>query len=502
MPVQSIEQETHFAPAKSPVPTWATPSLADICACAVFLWMLVYAFSPGPVGPLYDASTGFQIRVGQWIAEHRAVPHNDVFSFTRPGQPYFAWEWLSNLGLFAAYSLAGLKGVLLIACGIIAATLWLLLRRMAATGANALIIVAVLHLVVGASSIHYLARPHIITLFFFALTIGRPVNWWLVPLTALWANLHGGFAAFVVSLLILAVGYCLERNFAKGRRTALVATACGFASLLNPYGWREHAHIIEYMRAKWVTDFVLEFQPPRLGTLEGHYFEILMVLGLAAATRLCYKRRFAEALLIIAWVHAGLTSVRHIPILAICAAPAIAELLMDVWSSIPLRRGSSWAVMNDIARDHAPGFLRTSVAFPVLLLIVCVAPLPWPTDFPAARYPVDVATRQANLLAGARVFTTDSWGDHLVFRNYPRQRVFIDGRCDFYGEKITSDYNRALAAQPGWQQLFEQAGVNAVLVSPDTPLSAALAASPSWQHVESTPQADLFTLTSPERHRN
>ncbi len=34
---------------------------------------------------------------------------------------------------------------------------------------------------------------------------------------------------------------------------------------------------------------------------------------------------------------------------------------------------------------------------------------------------------------GAHIFTFDQWGDYLIYRLYPRTRVFIDGRSDFYG---------------------------------------------------------------------
>ena len=477
----------------SRVCAWTAPSLTDVATGALLLWLLACAFTGGQTGPLYDATTGFQIRVGQWIADHGSIPRFDIFSFTRPGEPWFAWEWLADLGLYFAYAFAGFKGVLLLACSTIALALGIVLRRMAARGANALVIVALLHLIVGASSLHYLARPHVITLFLFALAIHRPAAWWMVPVTALWANLHGGFAGFVVSLLIVAAGRFLERDFVEGRRTAMIAAACGLASLLNPYGWHEHAHIVEFMRASWVVQLVEEFQPPRFGTTAGRYFAVLMVLALVAAARLVRRRQYGEAMLIAVWVAAGLNSVRHIPILAVCAAPAMAEFLADQWSSIPVRRGSWWAMFDGIAHDHSPGFLRIGLAFPILICALWFVPLPWPDDFPASRFPVDVANRRAGMLADARLFTTDYWADYLIFRNYPRQRAFVDGRCDFYGERITGDYMRVLSAQPGWQAVMDRTGVNAALVPTDAPLRAALENSSAWQRIERTSQAELFT---------
>jgi hypothetical protein len=247
------------------------------------------------------------------------------------------------------------------------------------------------------------------------------------------------------------------------------------------------------MRAGWVVQLVEEFQPPRFGTLSGGYCAVLVLLSLMAALRLVLRRRYADALLIAAWAALGLKSVRHIPILAVCAAPAVADLLNGLWSKIPVRRGSWWALVDGIARDHAAGFRRTSLAFPALMGVLWFVPGPWPADFPASRFPVDMANRRAGMLAGARLFTTDYWADYLIFRNYPRQRVFIDGRCDYYGELVTADYMRALAAQPGWPAVMDRAGVNAVLIPSGAPLVAVLEGSGQWRRLEWTRQAVLFT---------
>ncbi len=471
---------------------WGRPSLTDVCAGALLLWLLACAFVGGTTGPLHDAGTGFHIRVGQWITESGSVPRVDVFSFTRPGQPWFAWEWLADLALYLVWWVSGLPGVLVLGCGIIALSVGVLIQRMAARGANALVIVGLLHLIVGASSLHYLVRPHIVTLLFFAVAIHRRAAWWMVPLTALWANLHGGFAAFIVSLFVLAAGLFLEGRAAQGRRTAIIAAACGLASLANPYGWHEHAHILEYMRAGWVTQLVDEFHRPDFGTTEGAYFAVLMALSLAAVARMVLRGQYAESMLITAWVAAGLSSVRHIPILAICAAPAIAELLTDIWWAIP-KRPESWSgLLDQIALDHAPGFRRLTLAFPVFVCVLWLVPLPWPRDFPESRFPVELATRHGTALAGARLFTTDSWADYLVYRNYPRQQTFVDGRSDFFGPRMSLDYVRALLAGPGWQWVLDRVGVNAVLLPLHTRLGAVLERSAVWRLADRTAQGELF----------
>src|SRR5712692_10996196 len=68
------------------------PSLTDLAflmpAAFVFLRM------NGATGMLGDGDTGWHVRTGEWILANGRVPSQDIFSYTKAGQPWFAWEWL------------------------------------------------------------------------------------------------------------------------------------------------------------------------------------------------------------------------------------------------------------------------------------------------------------------------------------------------------------------------------------------------------------------------
>src|SRR5947208_15118183 len=117
------------------------------------------------LGLLHDSNTGYHIRTGDFILQHRAVPRGDIFSFSKAGQPWFAWEWLSAVLFALLHAASGMKGLMIFSGTIIALSNLILLRHMLWQRANAFAAIAVLHLAVGASSIHYLARPHIFTFF-------------------------------------------------------------------------------------------------------------------------------------------------------------------------------------------------------------------------------------------------------------------------------------------------------------------------------------------------
>src|SRR5258708_13785851 len=75
---------------------WLLPGFSDCLFLAVLFWLFASG-SGGWSGLLADGDTGWHIRTGQWILENHSVPHTDLFSFSKAGQPWFAWEWLSDV---------------------------------------------------------------------------------------------------------------------------------------------------------------------------------------------------------------------------------------------------------------------------------------------------------------------------------------------------------------------------------------------------------------------
>jgi hypothetical protein len=71
---------------------------------------------------LIDPDTRWQITVGQWILDHRAVPVTDVYSFTMRGQPWISTQWLAQVMYALAYAVAGWAGPVVLAASAIAAT--------------------------------------------------------------------------------------------------------------------------------------------------------------------------------------------------------------------------------------------------------------------------------------------------------------------------------------------------------------------------------------------
>jgi len=133
----------------------------------------------------------------------------DVFSHTRPGRPWLAYEWLSEVGMALGFHAFDWRGLIALTAAAAALAFGLfaraLMRFMAPPAA--LVITALSFLLV---TPHLTARPHALAMPFFVAWVsalvtararGRAPSFWLLPIMVVWANMHG---AFVIGLALAA----------------------------------------------------------------------------------------------------------------------------------------------------------------------------------------------------------------------------------------------------------------------------------------------------------
>lgn len=465
------------------------PSLSDLFFLALMVWLFI-AGPYGWKGLLTDADAGWHIRTGEYILDHHAVPRTDLYSFSKPGAPWFAWEWLSDVIDAALFRAAGLKGVVLVAGVLIALFATLLIRRMIWRNAHLFVAVIVALLAVGSSSVHFLARPHVFTFALLSIAmwmieadLKQPTRWiWLlVPMTVLWTNLHGGFLTLIAVLGLTTIG---SLAIAAWRRYTILTIACSIASVANPYGIRLHQHAIEYLRSDWIRRVVQEFQSPSFRNENMMQFEVLLVAGIIAAGFLIRERRWTEALWILFFGHMALQSVRHVPMFAIVAGPVIAEQISGWWRALSAGAGktSPAGIINQMSADFVPGFRRTTFwpVAAVIALALIGRPMNWPADFPDQIFPVAMIHAHKSEIFAARTLTTDQWADYLIFLN-PHYKVYVDGRSDFYGEQIGDEFLHLTSGQPGWQEIMRKYGFQLVLLPRGAALVELLKTQPDWR---------------------
>jgi hypothetical protein len=483
------------------------PSLGDFAFLLPILFM--FGRMNGARTLLGDGDTGWHIRTGEWILAHGRVPREDIFSFTRPGQTWYAWEWLSDVLMGWLHRMGGMQAVLLGAIILLCVTFALLYRLVFRKCGSALFAFALTAVAAGGSSIHWLARPHLFTMlflivFYSILEEGRMRLLFILPLAAvIWTNLHGGFLVGILLVTAYAGGELIgalvtrgaeDRRAAFGRswRYGLTAVGCLAASLINPYGWRLHAHLIRFLTSpayfQNIAEFVsISFRHPLAG-----FFEIMLLLGVAAAFWHLTRRRIVWFLLLVGYAHLALLSIRNIPLFMIVAAPPIGlaltewlQNLQEEASGTPLHpvfrglKSLSGRLTNATAGRHWHVVCPAAV---VMLAMTMYGHAPSPlfqAGYDSQAYPVAAL---AALRESGRVFTSDTWGGYLIYRRYPA-KVFVDGRSDFYGPEFETEYANISGVRYDWEAILAKYGVDTVLLAVDAPLSSTLKGSANWRAV-------------------
>jgi hypothetical protein len=463
------------------------PSVADIVLLLPVLFLLLTPV--GLSGLLGDGDTGWHLRAGEWMLDHRAVPRTDLFSFTKPGQPWYAWEWGWDLAFGALHRAWGMEAVVWFSLLLISAMLYLVYREALLLSGNLLLAFAVAFVVANGSAIHWLARPHLVSLLFLAASVillRRGAAWWVYPLLTLaWVNLHGAFFVLWTLLAAYTAEALLLRSWTAARSYGLALAACIAASFVNPYGWQLHAHIFGYFSDNYHFQHIQEFQSIDFHAPPARFFLLAVLFSGAAGLWHLQRKRFAAALILMAWAALALIAARNIPVFLIVAAPWFALAAGEMLAAVPGLRA---------VKVYLAGMTRLELGLRVPVLGLCGlvllgalmgpdAPAKLRAEYRAERYPVRALDAVRQLPAEARVFSDDEWGDFLIYRLWPERKVFIDGRSDFYGSAFGKETLRASQPAYDWQKILDRYRIDAVLWRVEEPLATTLKESRRWRIV-------------------
>lgn len=474
-----------------------------------------------------DPGTFWHIVTGQKILSTGHFLESDPYSFTFGGRPWVPYEWLAECFMAAIHALGGLDGLLLATATALAGLYTWLAHRLIRSGLHAIpaALVVALALLVGAS--HFHARPHVGTLLFFGITCGLLCDFeagriglgrlvWLFPMFVVWTNWHGGMLGGLATLVLAAAGWLLlwlvgGESPVTGRRQALrlalLVLACGLSMLVNPYGERLPRTWLEIMGSPVIPRIIEEHRPP---DPRGAEFWLILLTGLAYASALAstWPRRPRVTWLIpLVWLALSLSRVRHASLYAIVTVVALADLL-------PFSRFAAWLARPGRDLYHRPspdretprGFGWRPVLLPmavILAAVVCQAAglrVPvlgrgWarldPERWPVALLP-DLRRIEAESPGRVRIFNDYALGGFLIFYT-PRLRVFIDDRCELYGDAWLSRYVEASRQRPeqieSWARRY---GFEYAMVAPGSEFAKYLQGSPLWRAVGRTTSAVLY----------
>jgi hypothetical protein len=447
--------------------SWLIPDLALVVAAVTLFYCLF--FFRGYKQLFRDSDAGWHIRAGEAMLASRDLPRTDPYSFSKSGEPWFAWEWAADAAVGAVHRTGGLRGVALFYGVVIAAGVWIWFRLHWAMGGNFLIAAIMAPLLLSTCSIHWLARPHVLgwlLLLAMVWCCERGAAWWVAGLIAMvWANVH---ASFFLAPLVCGVGL-LARPRAAGARTIVAAS---LATLINPYGWHLHEHVWRYLTDSDLLSRIGEFQSFDFHAPGSGQIIAALILAIAGGTLALLLGRVHHFVLAMLFSVLALRSARALPLAALIALPIANAAITAL---LPWKRFLEYSERLRAIDARLSGLAWAPVAMLAAWALLRLVPAGFsPGQFPVAAY--------THLAPAGRLFAPDKFGGYLIYRSNAARKVFFDGRSDFYGADFLKQYGRLVQVRPGWQEYWNSWHFTQALLPDDAPLIPALE-SIGWRQV-------------------
>lgn len=493
--------------------SWPRIGVADVLLGVLVVGMLQR--SQGAM--LDDPGLGWHLRnidamlaAGGWL-------WTDPFTLPVEGVewPWRTNVWLGDALLYGGWKWGGLEGIAAVTVLALAFTFVGLYRMLLADGLAWPVAALWTYLAALGTSLSWVARPNVFTLpgvmvaawlcdrFHRGLATRRQTLW-LLPMFALWANLHGGFVAGLIVLAVatavetlLAVGipHAKDRPGARSRAIhfALLTLGAAACCVVNPYGWDIYAWIWRLLTNPFFMNMNTEWQSPDFHGLGAWRFELFM-LALPLVIALSKRRPSLVALaLCVVFLHYALHGQRYVALYVLVAAPLVARLSVDVpWCKRLVERLKlPPALQQSLANPPRPSSWAPCgiVVIAVLLWARLVEGYSWhaPKNIPVAALEAAIARSD-----GRPIFHHYNWGGWLTWHGWPKLHTFIDDRNEVHGQAHIEEYFSIIDAAPGWRGMFDRYGFGLVCIPPHKPLAVELARSSQWRECYRDEYAVIF----------
>ena len=456
---------------------------------------------------------------GRYFAELGHPTAVDVFSYTCRECTWIHFEWLAHVSLWVFYDAAGAAGLIALKCVIGAICLGYVFSAVSMAAKTPAAWLPVYLLAIGIVPRYFLFRPQFYTFALLAVFVaaiwkhlsGPGRIWHLAPLTAVWANLHGGFLA---GLGVIGLGMLLSavRDWSSAGRLsprfsrstlalAVLLVAAALSSLVNPLGWRLWTYLFTEITHDTNRQLIAEWMPLLQSRDAWSIATTLLLLTLlAVGGGVAQQRREAPLGIRPLWwllscvplTLMAFESVRHVPILTIWAAPVLAAFgrsLIDVAAGT--LRQLVWRVVPSL------------MAVPAILTAFLVAQNPrleisLPPGVLGSTEPFGAVTYMKATGMQGNLFLPLWWGSYATAQLFPHILVSMDGRnVSLYPRDMVLENLLFFTSPEGDIDAPWQYSTDFLLVPRDAPVFSRVSADSRWRPQFEDDDAVLFARKEP-----
>jgi hypothetical protein len=460
---------------------------------------------------------GRHLKMGEIVWQTKSVPKINLFSFTEPGYPFINHHWLSEVVFFILNGVIGLRGLILFKTAVILAAFGIIFAALyKKTGLWPLLLASLVGIIVFDRTD---VRPEIFSYLFLAFFLfaifrakyGKETKWlYTLPfIQILWTNMHIYFALGPGLLFLFLIDRAAhEKDKYIIKKVGLIFFLTAAATLLNPnfikgalqpfmilkdYGYS----IVENQSIFFLKDYGALLTPISLF----EFSLIALILSFVVAIKNGARKITFELLAALVFAVLGARMIRNFGIYALTFVPIIALNLSII---------------------RLPVLLASKKAKIVLMVLTAII-LGWLTanvvnnkyfkwlgggkkfglEIPAGAANGVEFVKQNNIKGP--VFNNFDVGSFLIWKLYPEQKVFVDGRPEAYGVEFFENIYKPMMEDPGlWKKYSEIYKINYVFMDyrDITPWARQfllnISQDPSWPLVYKDGSVAIFLKRTPE----
>lgn len=436
-----------------------------------FLFLISFVFALS-IFPIISFDTWWHLKTGEYIWQNKTIPHTDIFSYTIYGKQWITFEWLSQLVLYAVYAEAELSG-LTIFKALVVCLIFILMIAVVYENSNDLITWPVFAFAFLSMRDGLRERPQIFTylfciLYLFILRKNFRFGILLIPLVQIiWVNMHG--ASALIGFGIVLIYTLFSGNFSIKQKIYLPATAF-LAMFINPNTYNIFVYVYVFFRDGF-NHLIMEYFPPKPIPFFMPYFSMLVLIFISLL--LPVRRKLSDMLVISLSMISSLMALRNIPVFIILSTPLACERISIFVDKrlLPFIKGKSQnpsVSCGEISQNptNKTTTIRECIRNKFLIyknifviIITAAAGVMLFAFFWILAPKLDVQKifrpgfgfKDPGMYAAefiswcsdrglnGPIFNEYNFGGYFIWRLYPKQKVFVDGRLLEYGIDFIKD---------------------------------------------------------------
>jgi hypothetical protein len=447
-----------------------------------------------------DSDFGWHLRAGDYILENLSIPKTDIFSFSQPHYPYVYHSWLSEVLISIFHGSLGLYGASILFASVLTLGIFVLYKTAGIFTRNTsflffLWLTPLAHSVAGGRTrvFGFLFLSILYFLFVKYSKHGSKIIFLTPFLFLCWVNFHASFILGILTLAILLVAGLLSESRQKITKILWIFPVSVFATIINPYhikAW--HQAILMSQNSYGIKDINLDWQPLVNPNSTGWIFAFFAASLLLAIKILKVNAdKLSQIFLAIFFLFSMVTS-RFTIALLVFFAPVAEQFISSFKNKLKKETQSALPVKTSLAALLLVLLLlafknlaELKIAYKSYASYSTFLKTKSPNRFSHATWPYKANEVVRQNLRGKNILNDANWGGFMLLLD-KNQKVFYYGAMDNFvidGRSFAVEYLNLTNTLPGFENLLEKYGINAVFLPKNYLLVSYLKADNAWETV-------------------